>query len=177
MIILEGADCSGKTTLCEMLTRLSYGQGGIAHQGVYGDHATVVDQTRALLAGMEDAMYGICDRLHLGEFAYGPVYRQGSRITPQQSARLEDDMRRQYGGDTAVIFCIPPWDIVRAEFVGRRDTEMFGDQRLELMERVHIAFDLMSRQRITTFRSYVYDWTEENAFSNLLEFLIGEDIR
>lgn len=91
LIIVEGTDGTGKTTLIEELRELlaELPTGGLVevlHRGPPEDHP---------LVEYEDALHGyapgsgvhmLCDRWHLGELVYAPLYRDGSELGGRHGA-------------------------------------------------------------------------------------------
>jgi hypothetical protein len=101
-IILEGSDCSGKTTLAKELEKCGY---KIIHNGPpkeNEDPLTVYeDQLDAAVK-----VPTVFDRLHIGEMIYGPILRGKSRITMDQFEELNDTIINMGG---LVVICLPPW--------------------------------------------------------------------
>ena len=89
LIIVEGTDGTGKTTLIGELRELLEERGGaveVLHRGPPQEHP---------LVEYEDALHGyvpgagqhvLCDRWHLGELVYAPLYRDGSELGGQRGA-------------------------------------------------------------------------------------------
>lgn len=88
LIVLEGCDGAGKTTLAQRLADLAKRE-GVGYRCVA---AGPPDPDVNLLLDYGSRVFGydpleersdivVLDRLHLGELVYGPVYRGGSRLT------------------------------------------------------------------------------------------------
>ena len=83
MIIIEGMDKTGKTTLAEALAlrmRRQIAAFGVPPIDVFEYHSTGVER-----AGRS----AIIDRLHWSEYAYGKTYRAGCGYTAERWAELE----------------------------------------------------------------------------------------
>lgn len=103
LILLEGADGSGKTTLANELAARA-GDSWILHQGPPPKGASIRDiyerpffdgEASGQIVGSTnyytplDPMTIICDRWYLGELVYGPLLRGRSRLSPLQQRHLE----------------------------------------------------------------------------------------
>jgi thymidylate kinase len=99
VIVLEGPDLAGKSTLATSLaaeigrlhplapaTRLRANGPPENDQDLYMDYYRQVEEAIAHRAGGVPTIF---DRLHVGELIYGPLYRGHSRIDPDQLAKLE----------------------------------------------------------------------------------------
>lgn len=89
IILLEGADCSGKTTLAEKLLE------ALREKAVYVHHTeknnTIADFSRTLNEAADRRAQGqwtIIDRLWISEMIYGPLMRDANRDPEGIVARL-----------------------------------------------------------------------------------------
>lgn len=102
IVILEGADCSGKTTLADAIRRAA-GAHGYEHCGisddVWGLHIGVAGKAGHL----SDDMLMIIDRLWLSEQVYGHAYRDGPAY--DYGARFLDRCLTAAGAVT--VLCVP----------------------------------------------------------------------
>ncbi len=105
MILTEGADGVGKTTLCESLAA-EFGYDYL-HFGKPDSHP--IDYW--FREGLKDVKGGtVIDRLHLSEEAYGAVYRNGSQLTDHQFWLLEGWL---WARNTMIVLCSTSWDNMR----------------------------------------------------------------
>ena len=113
MIILEGPDCGGKSTLGVRLAE-QY-DSPVIH---FSSHDPDVMKKLA-----EEGEYGtakIVDRLHLSEPPYSMYYRHE---TPDyESVDAIDNILAS--GNHLVILCIPPWNEVKKHWEERIDQEL-----------------------------------------------------
>jgi thymidylate kinase len=91
LIILEGCDGVGKSTLAEAVQMVMRQRGMMstvlkASQPKPGVHP--LNEYAGPIVAHPGARL-ICDRWHIGEHVYGPIYRDGSRITWAQRAWLD----------------------------------------------------------------------------------------
>jgi hypothetical protein len=84
MVILEGVDCVGKTTVAMALRRLlpgwSYRHHGVPPVAPYKYFGWFLADTHPRV---------IVDRMHWSEEAYGKTYRNGSQLSPSEWRNLE----------------------------------------------------------------------------------------
>lgn len=122
IVVLEGADFTGKTTLAKELERLGF---RYVHNGPPKSEDMFEEYTRQLesIKPGEDVVF---DRLHLGELVYGPVMRNGSWLTWPQ-ARLLNRLLFAKGG--ILVYCsAPPGDIING-WVRRRLSEYVDEEQ------------------------------------------------
>lgn len=84
IILLEGPDGSGKTTLAKEIERL--GGATRLHAGKPGPEP-LVDYIAPIAD--RDTFY-VLDRWHVGELVYGPLHRGGSRLTPAGARAINE---------------------------------------------------------------------------------------
>jgi hypothetical protein len=100
VIILEGPDGSGKTTLAKNLEKFGY---TYLHQGPPGQENLFERYKRVLTTYQRTGGKVVCDRLFHGELVYGPVMRGHSRLTEYQLCYLELLAR-----DSVMVWCSAP---------------------------------------------------------------------
>lgn len=113
MIIIEGCDKCGKTTLAEELrTRLSWPVVKFSQPAgdAYAEYHTALDTHLKPF---------IADRFHLGEAIYGPLYRMTPRPTIDAINRLED---RLIARDALLVLLWDDPDRIIARFAEAGET-------------------------------------------------------
>lgn len=88
IIVLEGPDCAGKSTLATNLV----GQGGrIVANGRPPEVGRLFDHYAKQISTAADHFDALTvfDRLHVGELIYGPLFRGGAALDVAQIALLE----------------------------------------------------------------------------------------
>lgn len=114
-ILLEGPDCSGKTTLARELEKCGY---RYIHNGpplaanMFEEYTGQLDNARHVLT--------VIDRGHIGETIYGPILREKSLISHAQVEILNYQIR-QMGG--IIIICMPPWRMTLDCWAKRKNEE------------------------------------------------------
>lgn len=88
LIIIEGCDATGKTTLAKRIAELQPDT-TIVHCGpptidAYTEYASHTSQYIPNLGASV-----VFDRFHIGELVYGPIYRGKSSLTQSQQVKLE----------------------------------------------------------------------------------------
>lgn len=105
VIILEGADASGKTTLANKLIELNNGKGQILH-AVYRfkDKMPLYHMAllrKAIKLGKNQLV--IIDRLHISEYIYAKVFRGGTKW-PEEFKHFEEFCKYL---KIPIILCVP----------------------------------------------------------------------
>jgi len=119
IIILEGCDKTGKTTLANKLferTDFKMYKSSQPKKPPYEEYMEMLD-----IIGKEDA---IIDRFHLGEMVYGPIYRGKSNLTNIQFKYIEDRLKKL---KTVVIYCSDDSTKIAKRF--KKDKEEFTKEQ------------------------------------------------
>lgn len=159
LIILEGSDCSGKSTLAKTLLRDLGGNCSLFHHGPYKGLSH--ELSRMFLDSMLPAVTGqhpvILDRCWISESIYGPVYRGpvGDRVGPARALMLERVARKS---DVIYVFCQPPIHNVIETFKSRIDDEYLDNENQ--LRSVYNKYDEFFRTK--TGLNYIkYDYTTD----------------
>lgn len=171
LIILEGPDGSGKTTLARRLQAEHSFK--IVHAGPprhpLSEEATLRRYLLPVVAAHAAGKPVVFDRWHLGELAYGPVLRGGSTLTVRAWQLLE----RFYAAiDLQVVLCLPPFKTCLNNWINNRDNELLC--KAEDCTRVYAAYVKIWRSEFA--HSYVrYDYTRhrDGAMAQALATLSG----
>ena len=144
MIIIEGVDCSGKSTLAEKLSVKYNAQ--VTH---YSQHENDEMMTKAAvgLPGTEE----IVDRFHLSEIPYSMYFRH--TIPRYQSVADIDLVLRET--KCLQIICTPPWNIVKDYWEDRKSDELV--QNLEALHSIYMWYRDKS-QAFSSFPIWKYDY-------------------
>ncbi len=151
MIIVEGPDGSGKST---MIARLGYerhafkslrgGVGGDTKTGWAGDAVSPIDAylRQILLADeLEAAGRHIAfDRFHLSEAVYGPILRHRQEMTRAELSLLTSVLRRRR---IPVILCMPPFPSTLAT-VAREGRDRPAYQTEGFLHQAYRAFESLA---------------------------------
>lgn len=113
LIIIEGVDLSGKTTLAEELQRLTGGQLMHKSQPVGTWAEEYVDPLKYYVptgwSANDPKQHIICDRWHLGELVYGPLYRDGT-ILGESELRATEWFLQEKGA--IVVYLREPLNVI-----------------------------------------------------------------
>jgi len=120
LIVVEGIDGAGKSTLIRALVDALTGQGSVQviSSGPLVDHPLVEYEARLLSYHPDNGHHIICDRWHVGELVYGPLYRGLSKLTPAMNRHVELFLRSR--GALRVVMDTP-LHIVRKRLWDRGD--------------------------------------------------------
>lgn len=92
LIVLEGVDGSGKTTFAEALIDRWHGDTLLLHKSKPDARPIMQQYTndlRSVYRPQDPDQLVVCDRWHVGERIYGPLYRGQSRLTPGMARYIE----------------------------------------------------------------------------------------
>jgi hypothetical protein len=158
IIILEGPDGSGKTTLAERL------RGTHGYEIIHFSPPTKGEDLRktyldALQTAKENGVKTVFDRLHLSEPIYGPIMRREKEPGLKQNAKIIE--RHSEAMDAQVVLCLPPWRFVLRNWLANRENEYVdavwkmekiwkGYLKLLRSDRPYIWFDY-TRHRVGAF--------------------------
>lgn len=122
IVVLEGPDCGGKTTLARRFEGLGY---KYVHNGVpEPGEDPFVTYTGQLVRALKAKHATVFDRLHVGELIYGKLIRRTSLLDEYQLTLLERLINAS-GGQTVV--CLPPLRICLANWMLNRPNEYVTD--------------------------------------------------
>lgn len=156
IIICEGADCQGKSTLINKLME-RHPNNCYLHCAVTNDinslHQNAIDT--ALVASQERWVF--IDRLHLSEKIYATVFRNG----PSYDVDAFDKMITSRIPTLKKILCIVDKETSLAKHSERKDKEMFDD--------ISKVWDMYANV-VKNDRSWtVYNWKTDTIDLNTLE--------
>lgn len=170
-ILIEGADGVGKSTLCEALLKAMPGYKYV-HFGIPDSHP--IDYW--FKEGLGEIKGGmVIDRLHLSEEAYGPVFREGSKLTEHQFWLLEGWL---WARNTILVICSTSWDNMKAN-----QAKIKHDYHKEVQQ--HKIVDNFQQLLFkTSLPLCIYDYTVHNnvlpevqkAFSPLTNETVGRTL-
>lgn len=161
--IIEGPDGAGKTTLVQDLRYRWINTVG-HHQGPYV-HDVIGETLTSISSAMCLASHVVCDRLHLGERIYGPVFRGKDMLGDLGQDILEESLLKVLGGVVQII-CLPPYEShVKPAWLAREQVEM-----LDSTEQLERIYQLYKTQK-SALPTIVYDWTRQTV-DGLLDELV-----
>jgi hypothetical protein len=117
LILLEGCDKTGKSTMAERLKACwenRYGGVEIIHRGPIPPGKDPMQEYWSELPDPEPDKLSILDRWHLGELVYGPLYRDRSKITTGDAQRIHAALKMR---GALMILMEAPEPIVEQRFL------------------------------------------------------------
>ena len=171
LIILEGPDCGGKTTLMRELTQshelLAVHNGPFPRLSSAQLPRFYVEAMMPMLHGYQSMVF---DRSWLSEPIYGLAFRNGTdRVGPANRRHLER-IAMKHGG--VVVLCLPPWEAVKTKWLERKKADSEAEY-LDKIEQLKIVYDrYVDLQHATDLPVVVYDYTRHGNQLNQLRRLI-----
>ena len=135
MLIVEGPDLVGKTTLCKELARVLNHEHGLPHDYAHLSKRSVAWQTFAEtpvpLYLARAARHTVQDRFHMSDPIYACIRKDNGHIVPDDYALLDGMLRGKYGMMTVLMFdATDNCDVIRSRW---RDGEMYNLQFVTLV--------------------------------------------
>lgn len=160
LIIIEGADKTGKTTLARRIEKeLGY---EYVHFGPPGKDPA--KEYAEFLINLKTPV--VCDRFYYGELVYGPLLRQGSVITSLQQTTIERLLRLR---GAILVHARTPLDIVRHRL------RIMGDDMITAKQNEEAYRRFESVLWYSTLPKYKFEGVDENScidFINLIRVKI-----
>lgn len=137
VIILEGIDGAGKTTLAQHILEASQIETTIQHRGPL--QGTVEDELIYPLQRVTDDELLISDRWHLGEMIYGPIYRGKSLVEGFYNDLIDSLL---YDMNAVKVVLSPPLDVVKARLAARGEDYL----QPEHVDQVHALYEALANK-------------------------------
>jgi hypothetical protein len=159
--IFEGCDGGGKTTLAQAFAHATHARYVHFHnlpRVKAGLPRLYAEAMLPALLGYQDV---VLDRCWLSERPYGAVMRHGEDRMGDVNCCLVERLAMRCGA--VVIYCCPPWDTVRANYVSR-------GPKVELLEdttQLQAIYDLYQRER-THLPLLTFDYTHGTTLTEVM---------
>lgn len=128
MIMLEGPDLAGKTTLAKQLTKMMRGS-EILHRGPPESQDPFTEYLKPLEQMYYEGRWPVLDRWHWGETIYGPILRGRSMMDTVQQEYIEMACMR-YG--VSRLLLLPSYDTLMARFDEHGDDLVKREQMIAI---------------------------------------------
>lgn len=170
IVILEGPDGAGKSTLARQLSDLL--EVPVMHLGPPPEGISALDQCLSMIMNNRTQYMGaVMDRFHIGERIYGPLMR-GVDTLGYDGQYLVEEGLLQLGAK--MIVCLPPVEVCLENWRARKGAEYVQEE--DKIHEIHSRY-LSVESRLPTL---VYDYTKQTMIPVLefLEFLeVSRDVR
>lgn len=162
MIVVEGPDGAGKTTLIEeLMSRFDFD----LQQRVVGSDTKAMTDLKAWVehdnwkkAWVEGAMIPLYDRHRLiSEFIYGPIVGRAPEPGFDNFEWVNRELHSFYIKHPLIIYCLPPIEVVR-ENAQREDTD--NSAVAHRIDGIWVAYSRFAARDIITADAMVWDYTQ-----------------
>lgn len=161
IIILEGPDGGGKTTLSEYI-RQHISDGRMTHTIKHGPYKGYDSESlcKTFFRSMTPAItyddHVIMDRCWLSEPIYGDVYRNGENRIDLPRRRMLERVALSRGA--VVIQCQPEFDVCAKTFLSRQNEEYLDN--VEQLKKVYDEYEVLGTR--THLPIIQYDYTQDD---------------
>jgi hypothetical protein len=139
LILIEGADGVGKSTLAGTIVGIT--GAAIEHRGPPTARTLFLEYTELINAYDPQTDDLVCDRWHWGEMIYGPLFRGGTDMTPDDLREIETVLLRK---GAVMVHLTGVTAAVRARLEERGETRLPLDE-LGFVLRAYHAMSRVSR--------------------------------
>lgn len=128
MIIVEGPDGAGKTTLINSI-RQEYPDLELAPRVVSKDAESMVDLQQWVEENLRQGFqYKLFDRHRLiSEFIYGPILRKHSAPGFTDMGWVSESLYKFYKIEPLIIYCLPPLEVIKFNLKGDDSNSVVWD--------------------------------------------------
>jgi thymidylate kinase len=142
LIIFEGPDCAGKTTLMREFKNSMLDTTEV-HHGPY-PRLSAAHLPRYYVDGMMPLLHQyenmLMDRSWLSEAIYGAVFRGGVNRIGTEARRHLERIAMRHGA--VVVLCLPPWEKVKEQWLKRKNADSEAEylDKIEQLEQVYKGY-------------------------------------
>ena len=165
MIILEGPDGSGKSTLGNMLLEDGIITKLILSPGRTRKNVPLLDQTMRYMKLYSRDPRTAIDRYLFSEMVYGPILREKSKFSKTQYMTLFQELMLK---KTTIIFCLPGVDNLKF----KEDESPLVVSKINEVYNSYSAFYTSVRSMYK--RIHLYNWKEPDSYDNLVSTIEKE---
>ena len=168
MIVLEGPDGAGKSTLGSMLLRDRVITSLQESPGRTRKQVPLMDQTLRYLRIYGSEPRVAVDRFLFSEMVYGPILREKSQFSQFNYMGILSELVHRHA---IIIFCLPPVDDLKF----KEDESPLVIQKIHM---IHGAYEHYLQQISRMYdKIYRYNWKTLNAYDDLLRVLPKPEVK
>lgn len=167
LIIFEGADGAGKSSLINKISSVEPNNYIVSHNGVYKDREEAFMVYNAQLSIPPDSQL-ILDRSYISELIYGNLIRgEDNSLCIDKVNKLEEKIKIYFR--PLVILCNPPINTILSNWEGRIDDEYVKYK--DKIELIYNEYQLI--EQYTSLPIVRFDYTkQEQSYIALIKELI-----
>jgi hypothetical protein len=153
VIIVEGADNTGKTTLITELLKLDPNLHLLARKKYRPERGESIGTSYLKMLDAGD-VNGVADRCMASECIYGVLFRDGCRMTVSEHAEIREQL---FQHRAIIVWCNPPNEVIERDWHAR--PQLYTENPL----RIANAYRQMLPRLFSGFNIVQYDWSRCDA--------------
>jgi len=143
-IIIEGPDCSGKSTVVERIKNM-------LHWDSKSLHHIEGDQFERYLKEYANNLNTVFDRSHISEIVYSILWNRANPFSPDEQKMLNDICNNK----VLIIFVCPDIEVIKSRYLNRKFEQQISFNELEKSREIFI--EVMGKLPFLLYQSKDYE--------------------